>query len=65
MKTDYVHRPDVYYDGQCIFEYDKSGFNETVYWDVEWLSEDEILLYISSPDADNKYAEERYEIEMP
>jgi hypothetical protein len=27
---------------KCIFEYDGAGFNETVYWNIEWISEDAI-----------------------
>ena len=59
VKCDYVSRPDVYYNGDCIFEYSKSGFNETVFWDVEWLSEDEIKLYLTS------YEDEEYLIVVP
>ena len=39
VMVDYLSCPDVFYDGECIFEYDGPGFNETVYWDVEWISE--------------------------
>lgn len=35
-----------YMKKKCIFEYDGVGFNETVYWDIEWISEDEIRLYV-------------------
>lgn len=44
---------------ECIFKYDGSGFSETVYWNVEWLSENEIRLYLDS------YNEEDYSIEIP
>lgn len=53
VKTDYVSRPDVYYNDECIFEYPKSGFNETVLWQVEWISEDEIRLYLNSYDDED------------
>ena len=46
VKVDYVSRPDVFYNNECIFEYDGSGFSETVYWNVEWISENEIRLYL-------------------
>ena len=64
VKQDYVSRPDVYYKGECIFEYERSGFMETVGWDVQWISDDEILLYVASP-AKDKYADEKYTIEIP
>ena len=63
VKVDYVSRPDVFCDNECIFQYEGSGFNETVYWDVEWLSEEEIRLYLSAPSND-KYADESYMIEL-
>ena len=53
VKADYVSRPDVYYKDECIFEYSKSGFNETVLWQVEWISEDEIRLYLNSYDDED------------
>ncbi len=59
VKVDYVSRPDVFYNDECIFKYDGSGFSETVYWNVEWLSENEIRLYLDS------YNEEDYSIEIP
>ncbi len=59
VKYDYVSRPDVYHNGDCIFEYSKSGFNETVFWNVEWLSEDEIKLYLTG------YEDEEYIIAVP
>ena len=64
VKQDYVSRPDVYYKDECIFEYQRSGFNESVGWDVQWISDDEILLYVASP-AKDKYADEKYTIEIP
>jgi len=27
-------------------QYEGAGVNETVYWDIEWISEDEIRLYV-------------------
>lgn len=63
VKIDYVSRPDVFYNGKCIFKYDRSGFNETVPWDVKWNSEDEIELYLA--DGRAKYENERYVIQIP
>lgn len=59
VKVDYVSRPDVFFNDECIFEYDGSGFSETVYWNVEWIAENEIRLYLDS------YNGEDYSIEIP
>lgn len=59
IKVDHVSRPDVFYNDECIFEYDGSGFSETVYWNVEWISENEIRLYLDSYDGED------YSIEIP
>ncbi|MBP3255859.1 MAG: hypothetical protein J6M60_05165 [Clostridia bacterium] len=61
IRYDYVSRPDIYKDGKIIFKYDGSGFMENVDWDVEWLSEKDILLYIKSPQKE-KYNKEKYYI---
>lgn len=61
VKVDYLSCPDVFYDGECIFEYDGPGFNETVYWDVEWISEDEIRLYIPG----SRWTNQVYYIDIP
>lgn len=59
VKVDHVSRPDVFYNDECIFEYSGSGFSETEYWKVEWLSENEIRLYLDSYDGED------YNIEIP
>ena len=64
VKTDAMCRPDVYYGKDCIFEYNGAGFMEEVSWDIEWVSDDEIMLYLESP-ARDKYAGEKYSIEIP
>lgn len=56
LMVDYVSRPYVFYGSECIFEFEETGFTETVYWNVEWLSEDEIKL---------SSAEELYFIDVP
>lgn len=61
VKVDYLSCPDVFYEGKCIFEHDGPGFNETVYWDVEWISEDEIRLYIPG----YRWTNEVYYIDIP
>lgn len=35
-----------YMKKKCIFEYDGVRFNETVYRDIEWISGDEIRIYV-------------------
>ena len=59
VKVDHVSRPDVYYNDECIFEYDRPGFTETVRWNVEWISENSIRLYLSG------YDDEEYIISIP
>ena len=59
VKVDHVSRPDVFYNDECIFEYSGSGFSETVYWNIEWISENEIRLYLNSYDGED------YSIEIP
>ena len=46
-----------------IFETGKSGFAETVGWNVEWISEDEIKLYVVSPQKE-KYNKDVYYIRL-
>lgn len=53
LKYDNVSRPYIFKDNKIIFSYDGPGFNETAYWDVEWLSEDKLLLYLKSPQKEN------------
>lgn len=53
VKVDHVSRPDVFYNDECIFEYSGSGFSETVYWNVEWISENEIRLYLDSYEGED------------
>ena len=45
-----------------IDETNKPGYNETVYFKVEWKSEDEIFLYIESDN--DKYSNEKYFIKI-
>ena len=61
VRVDYLSCPDVFYEGKCIFKYDGPGFNETVYWDVEWLSEDEIRLYVPG----YRWTDQVYDIDIP
>jgi|GEM_PF-5984126 len=63
VKCDYVSSPYVFYDGEMIFQTDKPGFAETVAWDVEWISEDEIRLYVVAPQKE-KYSNDNYYIKL-
>ena len=63
VKCDYVSSPYVFYEGEMIFQTDKPGFAETVAWDVEWISEDEIRLYVASPQKE-KYSNDNYYIKL-
>ncbi len=63
VKCDYVSSPYVFYEGEMIFKTDKPGFAETVAWNVEWISEDEIRLYVASPQKE-KYSNDNYFIKL-
>lgn len=63
VKCDYVSSPYVFYEGEMIFKTDKPGFAETVAWNVEWISEDEIRLYVASPQKE-KYSNDNYLIKL-
>ena len=45
LRYDYVSRPFLFYKGELIFAYDQAGFAETSFFDVEWITENEIRLY--------------------
>lgn len=62
LRYDYVSSPYIFKDGKLIFKTNKPGFNETVFFTVEWLSENEILLYIDS--NIEKYKNDRYYIKI-
>ena len=62
LRYDYLSRPYIFKDNKLIFETNKAGFNETVYFKVKWESENEILLYI---DIDSeKYKNDKYYISI-
>ena len=62
LRYDYVSRPYIFKDDTLVFETNKPGCNETVYFKVEWKSEDEIFLYIESDN--DKYSNEKYFIKI-
>ena len=62
LRYDNVSRPYIFKDNKLIFETNKPGFNETVYFKVKWESENKILLYI---DMDSeKYKNDKYYISI-
>ena len=63
VKCDYVSSPYVFYEGEMIFKTNKPGFAEKVAWNVEWISEDEIRLYVASPQKE-KYSNDNYFIKL-
>ncbi|MBR1797252.1 MAG: hypothetical protein IJ757_04480 [Clostridiales bacterium] len=44
MEYDFARRPHVIYNGDVIWEYEGSGFNEEVVFQVEWIDEDSVML---------------------
>lgn len=66
VKYDFVSRPDVFKKGllwdKKIWSYPKGGFMETVRFDVEWLSENQICL--DYDDSNDEY-DEKYIITIP
>ena len=62
LRYDYVSRPFLFKDGEMIFETNKPGFNENVFFEVEWVSENDLILYINS--SKEKYKNDRYEVHI-
>lgn len=58
VRYDYVSRPSVFINGERLFYYTGTGFNETVSWGVTWISEQQIIL--SYDDSNDEYDEEFY-----
>ncbi len=58
VRYDNVSRPFVFHNNKQIFAYPKSGFMETVSFEIKWLSESRILLY-------NRDRNEDYVINIP
>lgn len=51
------------YNGNRIWEYEGSGFNEEVFFQVEWIDEDTVrLIYIDESHNGNYY--EEFEIDL-
>lgn len=62
LRYDYVSRPSVFINGEQLFCYEGSGFNETVFWNVTWTSEQQIIL---SYDDNNDEYDEKFYIDIP
>jgi len=63
IEYDYVSRPSIQYEGDCIWEYPGKGFNEEVFFDVEWIDNDSLKLIYADESHDGKYSEE-FEIDL-
>ncbi|MBO6194740.1 MAG: hypothetical protein J6O56_00170 [Bacilli bacterium] len=60
LRYDYVSRPYIFKDNKLVFETHESGYNETVYFKVKWVSENKIMLYNDS--GKEKYKNDKYYI---
>ena len=60
---DHVSRPSVCYNCDSVWEYKGSGFNEEVFFKVEWIDDDTIKLIYNDESHNGKYYEE-YEIDL-
>ena len=63
IRYDHVSRPFIFKDGKLIYEYEGPGFMESVGFNIKWVSDDEILLYLESPQKE-KYAKEKFYIKI-
>ena len=63
IEYDFVSRPCVIYKGDCIWKYPGRGFNEEVFFDVEWIDDDTVKLIYKDGRHNGKYYEE-FEIDL-
>ena len=63
VEYDSVSRPCVIYKGDCIWKYPGNGFNEEVFFDVEWIDDDTVKLIYNDESHNGKYFEE-FEIDL-
>lgn len=63
VEYDFVSRPCVIYEGDCIWKYPGNGFNEEVFFDVEWIDDDTVKLIYNDESHNGKYYEE-FEIDL-
>ena len=57
ISYDYASRPSVIYNGETIWKYEGSGFNEEVFFKVDWTSENAFNLRYDDETHNGKYAE--------
>ena len=53
----------VIYNGDVIWKYEGSGFNEEVFFQVEWIDDDTVKLIYNDESHNGKYYEE-FEIDL-
>lgn len=58
VEYDFVSRPLVIYNGDVIWKYEGNGFNEEVFFQVEWIDDDSIKLIYKDESHNGKYYEE-------
>ncbi len=58
VEYDFVSRPSVRYKHNIIWEYPGRGFNEEVYFDVEWIDNDSFKIIYRDGRHAGKYYEE-------
>ena len=63
IEYDFVSRPKVKYKGSYIWSYPGRGFNEEVFFDVEWVDEETFKLIYRDARHNGKYYEE-FEIDL-
>ena len=63
VKYDFVSRPALFYNGDCIWEYPGRGFNEEVFFEVEWVDDDTVKMIYNDESHGGKYYEE-FEIDL-
>ena len=63
LRYDHVSRPFIFKDGELIYKYEGPGFTESVEFNIKWISDDEILLYLESPQKE-KYSKEQFYIKL-
>ena len=51
------------YNGDVIWKYEGSGFNEEVFFQVEWIDDDTVKLIYNNESHNGKYYEE-FEIDL-
>lgn len=65
VEYDFVSRPTVYkknlFGKEKIWEYEGTGFNETVRFDIEWISEDQFRISY----CDSHGITEEFEVAIP